>query len=112
MRPSSWLKPLSVLVLFALCALSGQSQDKVAPKIVKEIQDLEQRLQKLQGQLKAIQEGKAEPAAKPVPITENLDKLLAWRPIGPANMGGRITGIAVVETDPSCYYVATASGGL
>ena len=35
-----------------------------------------------------------------------------WRCIGPANMGGRITAIAVVESDPTTYYVATASGGL
>lgn len=40
------------------------------------------------------------------------NKLFTWRSIGPANMGGRITGIAVVESDPSTYYVATASGGL
>src|ERR1041385_7572079 len=52
----------------------------------------------------------------PPPIVKtaaiDLDKILNWRPIGPANMGGRITALAVVESDPSCYYVATASGGL
>jgi photosystem II stability/assembly factor-like uncharacterized protein len=37
---------------------------------------------------------------------------MAWRSIGPAAMGGRITALAVVEADPSTYYVATASGGL
>lgn len=35
-----------------------------------------------------------------------------WRSIGPANMGGRITAIAVYEKDPCTYWVATASGGL
>jgi photosystem II stability/assembly factor-like uncharacterized protein len=39
-------------------------------------------------------------------------KSLAWRSIGPAAMGGRIVQIAVVDSDPCCYYVATASGGL
>src|SRR6185295_19040467 len=39
-------------------------------------------------------------------------KLFAWRSIGPANMGGRITSLAVFEADPTTYYVATASGGL
>jgi photosystem II stability/assembly factor-like uncharacterized protein len=34
------------------------------------------------------------------------------RCIGPANMGGRITDIAVVEPDAKIIYVATASGGL
>src|SRR5262249_54773677 len=37
---------------------------------------------------------------------------LSWRSIGPASMSGRITAIAVSETDPSTYWIATASGGL
>lgn len=37
---------------------------------------------------------------------------LAFRNIGPALMGGRVDDIAVVESDPRTYYVATASGGL
>lgn len=37
---------------------------------------------------------------------------MKWRSIGPANMSGRITAVAVCETDPTLYYVATASGGL
>jgi photosystem II stability/assembly factor-like uncharacterized protein len=39
-------------------------------------------------------------------------KQLTWRCIGPANMGGRITALAVYEADPTTYWVATASGGL
>jgi photosystem II stability/assembly factor-like uncharacterized protein len=39
-------------------------------------------------------------------------KPLNWRCIGPANMGGRITALAVYEADPTTYWVATASGGL
>ncbi len=39
-------------------------------------------------------------------------KSLTWRCIGPANMGGRITALAVYEADPTTYWVATASGGL
>src|SRR5437762_2439871 len=54
--------------------------------------------------------GKPQPMAEAAPA--HLDKLFAWRPIGPANMGGRITGLAVVDNDPTCYYAATASGGL
>lgn len=42
----------------------------------------------------------------------NLDRLFAWRSIGPANMGGRITSLAVFDADPTCYYAATASGGM
>src|SRR5688500_11630610 len=37
---------------------------------------------------------------------------LGWRNIGPAVMGGRISDLAVVETDPSTFFAATASGGL
>jgi photosystem II stability/assembly factor-like uncharacterized protein len=37
---------------------------------------------------------------------------LRWRPIGPATMGGRITALAVVESDPEVWWAATASGGL
>src|SRR5213593_2509773 len=39
-------------------------------------------------------------------------KAIAWRSIGPASMGGRITAISVVESDPTTYFIATASGGL
>ncbi len=37
---------------------------------------------------------------------------ISWRSIGPANMGGRITSIAVYEADPSIWWVSSASGGL
>jgi photosystem II stability/assembly factor-like uncharacterized protein len=40
-----------------------------------------------------------------------LDRLSA-RCIGPANMGGRVVDLAVVESQPGTMYVATASGGL
>jgi photosystem II stability/assembly factor-like uncharacterized protein len=39
-------------------------------------------------------------------------KPLTWRCIGPANMGGRITALAVYEADPTTFWIATASGGL
>ena len=32
--------------------------------------------------------------------------------MGPANMGGRITALAVYDADPTTYWVASASGGL
>ncbi|MDJ0520808.1 MAG: PDZ domain-containing protein [Planctomycetota bacterium] len=37
---------------------------------------------------------------------------MPWRPVGPANMGGRITSLAVYEKDPTLWWAATASGGL
>lgn len=55
----------------------------------------------------------APPAAEPVhksadPILRNF----TWRSIGPANMGGRIDDIAVVESNPSTYYIGFATGGV
>ncbi len=50
--------------------------------------------------------------AQPADSQPDLSKILAWRSIGPANMSGRVTGLAVFEADPSTWYVATASGGL
>ena len=37
---------------------------------------------------------------------------LEWREIGPTVMSGRISDIAVVESDPSTFYVGTATGGI
>ena len=61
----------------------------------------------------------AQDAAKPqasarAAPTVNPDWLagLKWRSIGPAAMGGRIVDVAIVESEPSTFYVATATGGL
>lgn len=54
----------------------------------------------------------AKPAAAPVALAPGLFKALAWRSIGPANMGGRISDFAVVEKSPATFYVATATGGV
>jgi len=48
---------------------------------------------------------------KPLLEASFLDRLIA-RPIGPANMGGRVVDLAVVESRPGTMYVASASGGL
>jgi S1-C subfamily serine protease/photosystem II stability/assembly factor-like uncharacterized protein len=45
-------------------------------------------------------------------LPKNWLKAITWRSIGPANMGGRITDLAVNESDPSMWWAATASGGL
>jgi photosystem II stability/assembly factor-like uncharacterized protein len=61
------------------------------------------------------------PAPRPVvpppppPINESADpslKTFQWRSIGPANMAGRIDDLAVLESDPSVYYVGYATGGI
>ena len=46
-------------------------------------------------------------------ITSTLAlKNLAWRSIGPANMGGRVADVEGVPGDPNIVYVATGSGGI
>src|SRR5262245_19944311 len=54
----------------------------------------------------------ATAASRPAAIPAEWVKALKWRSIGPAGMGGRITGISVYEADPSTWWIATASGGL
>src|SRR6185295_9168250 len=45
-------------------------------------------------------------------LGEDWLKTMPWRSIGPANMGGRITAIAISEQDPCMWWIASASGGL
>src|ERR671912_202978 len=53
------------------------------------------------------------PAAEPVHKTDDpILRNFTWRSIGPANMVGRIDDLAVVESNPSTYYVGFATGGL
>jgi photosystem II stability/assembly factor-like uncharacterized protein len=60
-------------------------------------------------------QGFQQPVAAAEPVHKTDDPILrnfTWRSIGPSNMGGRIDDIAVVESNPSIYYVAFATGGL
>src|SRR3990172_11286771 len=57
-------------------------------------------------------EGEARrPPSPPAPVAEKL-QALEFRSLGPAIMGGRIDDFAVVESNPSIFYVGTASGGI
>jgi photosystem II stability/assembly factor-like uncharacterized protein len=63
------------------------------------------------------QGGQTQPPAPalPSPVNANDDPRLApfaWRAIGPANVGGRVDDIAVVESDPSTIYIGFATGGI
>src|SRR5438034_9136752 len=46
------------------------------------------------------------------PVGAELFRSLSWRPVGPANMGGRISEIALVPGKPAQFFVATGTGGL
>lgn len=50
-------------------------------------------------------------AQNPAPEAAAIRKI-AWRSIGPANMGGRVADIAGIPGDPKTFYVAPANGGL
>jgi photosystem II stability/assembly factor-like uncharacterized protein len=53
------------------------------------------------------------PTAEPAPKKEpTLFDALPARNIGPANMGGRIVDVAVVERDPKTIYLGVATGGV
>jgi len=56
--------------------------------------------------------GAAPAAAQQQALPRSFLDAFTVRPIGPANMGGRLTALAVVPTRPSTMYIASASGGL
>lgn len=101
-----------ILTLVAVPAPIPAADAPPAADKQKQIEDLEKQIADIQ---KRLAELKAAPAAPTTPegtIPDDVSKQFAWRCIGPANMGGRISAIAAVESDPSTYFVATASGGL
>ena len=61
-------------------------------------------------------QGFQQPAPRTGPfINQSDDPLLknfVWRAIGPANIGGRLDDIAVVESNPSVIYLGFATGGI
>ena len=64
----------------------------------------------------ALAQDAAQPRTAPKGAATRLStkwlEAMQWRSIGPANMGGRITSVAVYEKDPCKWWAATASGGL
>jgi len=54
----------------------------------------------------------APAAAQSVRLDTTLLSGFSWRPIGPANMAGRISGIAANPLNAKVIYVATATGSL
>ncbi len=123
LRVLSW--PLLGLLAAVLVAIPspGLSQDKTPPMTPaekqKQIDDLKKQMDDLQKKIAELEKpGILTVAAEaPQPVVEgaiptDVSSQFKWRNIGPANMGGRITALAVNEADPTNYWVATASGGL
>ncbi len=105
----SALLSLGVLTLTALPAASEEPAAKQ-----QQVAEIERQIQELTKKLDALRKGEAAPSQGAVEGTLPAEwvKALAWRPIGPASMGGRIVALSVYDADPSTYWVATASGGL
>jgi len=60
----------------------------------------------------AIPTAKAPAQQSGTPLPESWIEHLDWRSVGPANMGGRCTSIAVHPTDAATYWIGTATGGV
>ena len=100
-RPAAGVWPARRTAVFTL---PGRSRDPSKPTTVKkEIANVEKQIAELTRRSSTSSEegqagwpGPAPPASSP----RRRLKQMTWRCIGPANMGGRITAIAVVESRP------------
>jgi S1-C subfamily serine protease len=107
------------LLTAALLAVPSAAADKPLTAEEKaKLELLEKQIADLQKQKEMIQTPEAKPTPPSGPavpegtLPESLAKAYTWRQIGPANMGGRVTAIAVHDADPTTYYIATGGGGL
>ena len=108
--PRPGRRPFAGLLAVALLSLptGAWSQDADAKKIA----EIEKQIADLQKKLAELKKAPADAGSAEGAVPDAYVKKMNWRSIGPANMAGRVTALAVVESDPSTYYVATASGGL
>src|SRR5262245_25933656 len=51
-------------------------------------------------------------AATPPPMRPDECKSIAWRSVGPANMGGRCSAIALVPGSRTSFYLGFGTGGV
>jgi photosystem II stability/assembly factor-like uncharacterized protein len=107
-----------VAVALGLSAAPGparaQQLSKEPPK-EQQIKDIEKQLDELKKKLDELKKpngAQEESASAELSLSPDWLKAMTWRPIGPANMGGRIVALSVYEADPCVYWVATAGGGL
>ncbi|MCU0704376.1 MAG: PDZ domain-containing protein [Fimbriiglobus sp.] len=118
LRTLRW--PLLGLLAAAVVAIPSYAQDKppAAAEKQKQLDDLKKQMEELQKKIAELEKQpiKAESGPSQASVEgalpSDVSSQFKWRNIGPANMGGRVTAIAVNEADPTNYWIATASGGL
>jgi S1-C subfamily serine protease/photosystem II stability/assembly factor-like uncharacterized protein len=92
-------------LLLAVAATPGRSDQKT------DVENLEKQIAELKKKLEDAKAKSPTPAVSTTLLPDALKKM-QWRNVGPANMGGRVTALAVYDADPATFWVATASGGL
>ena len=110
---ASWAGPTLVGLLALTLVFLPQPAAAEGEK-AKQVEAIKKQMAELQKQLAELEKGDA-PDKKPAaaePLPDAVSKHFAWRNVGPANMGGRVTSLAVVESEPTTYYVGTGTGGL
>ncbi len=114
-RPLAVLFALAVVTRLTLPSHADEPQsvtrEQQIAEIEKQLNDLTKKLNELKTE-KTEATSAAAPGAPAGTIPDDWSKLLNWRCIGPAQMGGRITAISVFEADPNIYWVGTGGGGL
>ena len=111
MKPSPLTGRRAAFSVLAALLLSAPNAVRSDDDSKKEIADVQKQIEALQKKLDELKKGKP-PVAAVNAVPDDVIAKMQWRNIGPANMGGRVTALAVVESDPTTYYIATASGGL
>ncbi|RUL86187.1 VPS10 domain-containing protein [Tautonia sociabilis] len=105
------------LAILALASMPMPVQARQSEESAKKIEEIQAQIESLSRQLEELKAAASKEAETEInPARPKVDpkwvEALEWREIGPAAMGGRIVALAVVEDDPSTFWVATASGGL
>jgi S1-C subfamily serine protease/photosystem II stability/assembly factor-like uncharacterized protein len=120
------LPALGALAATAVALPFAPVQSQVPPPVTaeekqKKLDELNKKMEELKKQLDDLKKNETKagetksadaPKAAEGMIPADAMKKMEWRPIGPANMSGRITAMSVNPADPTNYFVATASGGL
>ena len=119
-----WLVLAGLLAALTAVPVGGvRSQDKGGQILTeadkqKQLAELQKQIAELNAKFEALKAAPigvaavVDPKAPAGTIPEGLLNPLAWRSIGPANMGGRVTALAVNESDPMMYWVGFGGGGL